>query len=263
MTVLAPASQWIYKQYLDLEKELKLQLQQYTLGHSIDALYKYLWDNFADWYLEYLKTDDTQKEFARELLKQYIILLHPYMPYETEVLWREFAGESGLLAKQLKDFEFITKYKINSQDVAEFEAVKNLIESLRSMRGLFAIDPATKLTVHTSSPTVLRYSKYFELLGKANVVEGKTLSFTVGTGELQVSIDIQHYLPDVKAEVTRTNKLIDNLQKQINGLNAKLQNKKFLANADQESIDEARQNLDLRNNELMEQQRKLEIIDNM
>ena len=147
MTNLSPASQWIYKQFNVLEKELELHLKHYTLGHSIDALYKYLWDNFADWYLEYLKTDETQKEFARELLQEYIVLLHPYMPYETEVLWQEFAGKNELLATQTRNLSFSTKYITVESEIAEFEAVKSLIISLRSMRGLFAIDPATKITV--------------------------------------------------------------------------------------------------------------------
>ena len=88
--LLQPASVWILEKYIELEDILEYQLGTYELNKSIDALYKFLWDYYADWYVEYLKTDDTQTVFAKELFKQYTITLSPYSPFETEALWREF-----------------------------------------------------------------------------------------------------------------------------------------------------------------------------
>lgn len=257
MTKLAPASQWILQRYIRLEEELATNLEKYTLGHSIDELYKFLWDSYADWYVEYLKTDETQKEFARELLTQFIITLHPYMPFETEALWREFAGKETLLAKEIKNSEWSGGFEINQNDIQEFQNIVDTITSLRSLRGLFAIDPATKLHINSKSKILENYTKYLELLGKTTISNGDELSYKLEQGDIQFSINILDYIGDQEVEKQRTNKVINNLQKQITSLQSKLSNEKFLENATLEVVSEAKENLELRQKELLEQQQKL------
>ncbi len=262
MTELAPASQWILQRYISLEEELAINLEKYTLGHSIDELYKFLWDSYADWYVEYLKTDDMQKEFAKQLFTQFVITLHPYMPFETEALWTEFADQDTLLAKELKDANWSKSFEINPQAVQEFQNIIDVITSLRSLRGLFAIDPATKLEVNSNSKELATYKEYLNLLGRTTIQEGEELSYKLEQGRIKFSIDILSYIPDVEVEKNRTNKNIQALEKQIFGLDKKLTNSKFLENATEEVIEESKANLYSRKQELMEQQQKLQLFNN-
>ena len=100
------ASFWILTKYYQLENQLQDSLQSYELAHSVDAIYKFLWDYYADWYVEYLKTDQSQLPFAREIFRQFVITCSPYCPFETEVLWKDFFGEHSLLATEVKDFSW-------------------------------------------------------------------------------------------------------------------------------------------------------------
>ena len=258
MPTLAPASYWILAKYRQLELDLATNLETYTLGHSIDSLYRYLWDAYADWYVEYLKTDQSQVKFARELYIQFLVVLHPYMPFETEVLWREFAGKSTLLAKEPRDADFVQRYALDTEQAAEFTQVIEVIERVRSLRGLFAIDPATKLEVVSESKLLHRYAEYLSLLGKTSVRRGEPAAYKLEL--LDLSVDILAYIPDQAAERARSEKLIASLQKQIKGLEAKLGNEKFLANADSETVQEARDNLQARRQELAAQEQKLQIL---
>ena len=258
MSTLAPASHWILAKYSRLEQQLAANLETYALGHSIDALYRYLWDAYADWYVEYLKTDTSQVAFARELYTQFLVLLHPYMPFETEVLWREFAGKSTLLAKEPRDTAFVSRYALDTERATEFTQVIEVIERVRSLRGLFAIDPATKLEVVSESELLHRYAEYLSLLGKTTVRRGEAAAYKLEL--LDLSVDILAYIPDQAAERGRSEKLIAGLQKQIKGLEAKLGNEKFLTNADPETVQEARDNLHARRQELAAQEQKLQIL---
>ena len=260
MIELSPASQWIYKKYNELENTLETNLQTYTLGHSIDALYRYLWDYYADWYVEYLKTDPSQAEFAKELFAQLIITLHPYMPFETEALWAQLHGDTQLLANVTKDSDFGTKYATDKDDIAQFESVTALVMTLRSMRGLFAIDPGTRLEVTTTNETLLKYKDFLALVAKVTLLQGDPQPYTLEANHYKVSLDILQYIEDKEQQIARTNKTITNIEKQITGLEKKLQNEKFITNASTDVITEAKENLSKRRKEKEQQEEKLRIL---
>ncbi len=259
---LSPASIWILEKYVNLEKVLDERLEDYELAHSVDALYKFLWDYFADWYVEYLKTDESQLGFAKQLFRQYIITLSPYMPFETEALWEKFFKEKQILAFEAKDSNWAKNLlaKLNQENQSnEFENVVDFVENFRSLRGLFAIDPGNLIEVYTQDSILLKYTNFVRLLCKAELVnEQKPDLFAVKTQNYQYNLDILSYIKDKQAEIQRTNKLITDLEKQISQLEAQLSNQKFLDNADPEIIEEKKQDLSSRKIELKQQQNKLE-----
>jgi valyl-tRNA synthetase len=260
MNNLSPASQWIYSKYKILQAELQLNLKSYELGHSVNALYTFLWDNYADWYLEYLKTDETQKQFGIQLFTDFIITLHPYMPFETEALWKEFAEQDTLLAEAVKDTGFLDKYSIDEVKVVEFEQIIYIIEQVRSLRGLFAVDPLTKLEVVCTNETITKYEKYFELLGRVLIIEEGNSSYNISVGDIVCGVDILKYIPDIQSEIQRTNKIIQDLERQILQIEGKLNNPGFVTNATEEVVSEARKNLMDRQNDITSQKQKLDMM---
>ncbi len=65
--MLSSASFWILSKYYQLEKTLDANLKIYELAHSVTAIYKFLWDDYANWYVEFLKTSEDDMTFAVEL----------------------------------------------------------------------------------------------------------------------------------------------------------------------------------------------------
>ena len=266
---LTPASLWILDKYITLEKALEQNLQTYELAHSVDSLYKYLWDFYADWYVEYLKTETSQKAFAKDLFKQFIITLSPYAPFETEALWKEYFAEKTELALEQKDFDWsrniltvsgLTKTEIENQ-IKEFELVVEFVQNLRSLRGLFAIDPANSVEIFTTSEGLLKYDKFIKLIGKGHLLnESKSELYTVKTYAFSYSIDILTYIKDKQKEIQRTQKLILNLQKQAETIQNQLSNPGFLEKAQQQTIDDKKLDLKRRQSEVAEQQKKLSFL---
>jgi valyl-tRNA synthetase len=258
MTDLNPASHWILEKYLNLEINLNQNLETYELAHSIDSLYHFLWNNYADWYVEYLKTNPSQKEFAKELFRHFVITLHPYMPFETETLWQEFFGENQLLAWQIKE---PINYTPDINKVKEFEKIINVVNNLRSLRGLFAIDPVIFLEIHTVDELIQNYSNFLKLITRTEVKN--TLNsdyYLVQNQNYTFSIDIFKYIPDINKEIARTQKLISNLQKQIENLEKQLGNNQFLKAAEPEIVAEKQADLENRKSELKQQETKLEFL---
>ncbi|MEM1311875.1 MAG: class I tRNA ligase family protein [Patescibacteria group bacterium] len=264
-TELKSASVWIFRKYLDLEKILDDSLESYELSHSVDSLYKFLWDYYANWYVEYLKTDDTQLNFSKELFKQYIVTLSPYLPFETEVLWSEFFKETTLLAKEIKDYNW-SKHVLellnkNLDKADEFENVIQFIESLRSMRGLFAIDPANYIQLFSTDSVLNQYSEFIKLVGRAEIVNQERENlYTIHSGQIVCTVNIFEYIKDRQAEIVRTQKIIKSLSKQIVSLETQLNNQKFIEKAESEVIQEKRQSLTDRQMDLKQQEDKLKVL---
>lgn len=259
---LTPASLWILQKYLDLQKQLDENLGQYELAHSVDALYDFLWNSFADWYVEYLKTDETQIPFAKKLFRQFVITLSPFMPFETEVLWKEFFDQSDLLAFEINNNEWCSQlwssYSDNLAQAQEFNLVVGFIQDLRSTRGLFAIDPAKPIQVYSTSKLLQRYSKFVQVMARSELITQQKLDYyTVKKEGYEYSLDILHYIVDKPSEIARTNKIITDLDKQIVALEKQLANESFVANAETEVVAEKQSDLKNRLAEKAEQEAKL------
>jgi valyl-tRNA synthetase len=265
-TPLTSASIWILKKYIELEATLVEHLKDYEFTHSIDALYRFLWDFYADWYVEYLKNDSSQLPFAKELFRQYIITLSPYCPFETEALRREFFGENELLALTPKDHNWshtvFTSIQ-NPDQSSEFEIVIDFIIRVRSLRGLFAIDPVTKMDIYSLDVILSQYVDFISVIGRCVLLNqtGDGL-YEIQTPHMSFKVDIFAYIQDTPKEISRTNKIIESLTKQIAGLESQLQNQKFLDNAEAQVISEKHSQLENRNLELKDQQEKLTILQN-
>lgn len=258
---LTDASVWIFSKYLELEKELQQNLETYELAHSVDILYKFLWDNFANWYVEYLKTDKSQIPFAKDLFRQYVVTLSPYAPFETEALWEQFFNEKQLLAFELKDINW-SKNVLNSiPELAtgqNFQDILDLVSDLRSFRGLFAIDPANFIAVKTQNSQFNQYLDFIKLVGRAEVeilnLEGL---YIIESNKFSLGINLLDYIKNIPAEIERTNKIIISLDKQILQLQNQLSNQVFLDNAEAEIIQDKQNDLASRQSEKQQQQAKL------
>lgn len=255
---LKPASAWILDTFFNLQNQLDQHLNDYELTHSVQALYTFLWDEFADWYVEYLKTDETQINFAHELFRQFIIILHPYMPFETEVLWKEYFGEENLLATTKIDQTWLDSYTYLKEDVKKFEIIIDFVRSLRSLRGLFAIDPALYLEVYSQSQLLTEYSDFIKLVARCQIKSSsKEGLYMVNSPQYSYAIDIDKIIKNKYTEISRTNKIINDLEKQIDQLESQLSNDKFINNAEPEVVLEKRNNLSQRRTELIQQQNKI------
>ncbi len=273
---LHPPSFWILTKYYQLEKDLEIYNQNYELAHSIDSIYKFLWDNYADWYIEYLKTTNpVEIDFAKQLFRQFIITVSPFCPFETEAIWSQFFGESTNLVKtikdptwsqkalelhfEVKDFDNLTKNKA----YLEFEKIIQFVNNIRSLRGLFAIDPVVAVTVYTDNQFLHRYNYFIKLICKVNLSPAIDQNlYRIKEIDYEYQIDIVQYIKNIEQEVARSNKQIESILKQISGINTQLTNPNFVQNAEAKTIQEKKEQLIQRQIELEQQQAKLVFLKN-
>ena len=186
---LSPASLWILSRFQNCQEKVNLSIQNLDFSEVVDALYRFLWDDFANWYVEFLKTDNTDLAFARVLFGHFVVLISPFAPFVADKLWTDFFGSSELLAKtttleltklcKLLTIEEIKVLLKNNSEVSpansiqEFENLVLFIKEIRSVRGLFGIDPGFVLTIFANFQT-LSYAKFLKHLAKCETkLEGE------------------------------------------------------------------------------------------
>lgn len=266
-TTLSPASIWILDKFLGLEKQLEKALEDYELAHFVDQLYTFLWDNYANWYLEYLKTDKSQMDFAKELFEQYLLILHPFDPFLTEYLWETYLEKKQLLAFEKRDFLYASKRLAGIDEtfreaaILEFDTVVEFIEKIRSLRGLFNVNSSQIMTIYTDFAKVFEYQEFLTKMIKVELTKDtKGKNYSVKTPNFGFSLDISAYIQDVAKEIDRTNKQIQSLEKQISALENQLKNQEFLQKAQIEVIDQKNQELEARKLELEANFGKLKVL---
>ncbi len=263
--LLSAPSIWILKKFIVLQANLKNSIAEYDIAHAIDDLYKFLWNDYADWYVEYLKTDATDLLFAKNLYRQYVVLLSPYSPFETEALWSDFFQEKNLIAFETVDenwpIEILSNQDNFEAKFAEFESVVNFIQSIRSQKGLFGLDPATQIEVYSVSEILSKYQDLIFKMAKAKILnEEKMALYNVKLDAFEYGLDINVLVKDKPAEIARTEKIILDLQKQASQLQIQLNNQGFLVSAEEEVILEKKDQIKKRTEEIKVQQDKLQFL---
>ena len=237
----ALATKWFDAMLKKTAAEVADLFSKYRLSEALMAVYKLFWDEFSSWYLEMIKpaygqpidqkTYDETLRFFDNLLK----LLHPFMPFITEELWQHIydrkEGESIMLSVLKLDAPTEADEKL----IADIELVKNIVAGVRTVRNQKNIAPkeALKLEVVEQNP-VAAYEPVIKKMANLESIEtvaqkGEgTASFLVGTTEFAVPLG---NLIDVEAEIAKQEAELKHLEGFLIGVQKKLSNEKFVANA--------------------------------
>jgi valyl-tRNA synthetase len=120
------ADHWILTQLDQAEKTIANHLDHYRFGEAYNVLYHFVWDDFADWYVECSKIN-LNINLLVNVLEATLKLAHPFAPFITETIWQTFAWEATPLVLS----EWPKPVAADSQAAQEFEAIKSIVAEAR------------------------------------------------------------------------------------------------------------------------------------
>lgn len=247
--------QWIVSALNTVTKEVTENLEKYELGIAVQKLYDFIWDQFCDWYIELAKTrlmaKDETSVGARQVLvwtfTSILKLMHPFMPYITEEIWQTMPHEGEAL--MAADYPIYNEKYAYPQAEAEMHRIMETIRAIRNRRAEMNVPPSRRAKVYVASSfeeTFRKGAQFVARLAYASEVEvGEAFSIpgavTIVTADAKVYIPMDE-LVDKKAELKRLNKELETAQKQLDQVNAKLNNPGFTGKAPANVVEGARQN---------------------
>lgn len=217
------ADAWIEARSQQVAGEVTQLLNQLRLGEAARVLHEFIWNDYADWYVEILKVNGSLVS-AKRVFETILALLHPLMPHITEVLWAQF-GHTDLLitgAWPAADTE------IALVDFAAMERFKDIVSTIRSARVLLGIAPGATLTVAAEAvplPEILAGVARVSVVAAATP-EMKQFPLRLGgriaIGGAAVSNDaIARAQERLGGEQTAANELLAHLQKTLKAMAGK------------------------------------------
>ncbi len=233
------AMAWFESKQNEVAAEVADLFSKYRLSEALMAVYKLFWDEFSSWYLEMIKPaygqgiNSTVHSATIGFFENLLRLLHPFMPFITEELWQQMyerkPGESIMVCPLSMD------NNVDSDMVQQFETVKEVISSVRSIRlqKNIAQKEALELQVVGENPVAAFNAVITKMcnLSALDVVDAKTdgaASFMVGTTEYAVPLG---NMIDVEAEIARMEAELKHKEGFLQGVMKKLSNEKFVNNA--------------------------------
>ena len=235
------AVKWFEAKLKEVNAEVNDLFKKYRISEALMAVYRLFWDEFSSWYLEMVKPEyqkpmdkasyDATLRFFETLLK----MLHPFMPFITEELWQNIY--------ERKDGESIMSDKLELEAptadeqalTANIELLKQIIGGVRTIRNQKNISPREALKLHIVGANeleayncVLAKMANLDEIAVVNEKDGTASAFMVGTTEYAVPLGDKI---DVAAEIEKAEAQLKHLEGFLAGINKKLSNEKFVANA--------------------------------
>ncbi len=252
----------ILERLLATEADVGAAFQVFEFSRAVQALYTFFWTDFCDWYVEVSKAklqDPAQRETCLAIqdlvLRQVLLLLHPFTPFITEELWHRlgYGGDDDFIQNQppgcgrsLGD----RGIKLDADAVRETGQLREFVVAARALKAdhnlaakkdvrFFAVvSDAAWSAIDHAAPQLTR------LIGASSIerreaVEGAPAALTpFGTIHLDLASSLD---PGIERE--RLGKELDKIEKAITGTRARLANPAFTAKAPPAVIDGARKQL--------------------
>jgi len=264
-------NKWIINLYNDLNIKVKTSIKEYKFNDAADALYQFIWKDYCDWYIEFIKPILNNSENLKDLeetkyisinvMKNVLLMLHPIMPYVTEeILENLFKSSNFAISSTWPEPIHNELTSTNSIDL-----IIKIISSIRSLRVEKNIPPNAKINIFLKNANehkreIIKNNKsLITNLAKINkitfVSEELTQSenFIISTiDELVLMIPLDGLI-DTAAEKNRLNKELSNINNEIDQISKRLNNQMFIDKAPSNVVEE------VKNKQKIFNQRKSEI----
>ncbi len=245
-TTTLTINRWILAELAATIGDVTAAVETHRFNDAASTLYRFVWNQFCDWYLELLKPifqgDNEQAKAEAQACSAYVLeeiykLLHPFMPFMTEELWAHTEDREGLLCHA----EWPSPEFDDAAAAAEINWLIDLVSGLRSVRSEMNVPPsaiAPLIMIGANEQTQSRLKRHEAAIRRLARVESIEMADTAPKGAAQVVIgEATACLPlgnliDLVAEKARIEKAIGKTLAEMERIGKKLANEKFVQNAD-------------------------------
>ena len=249
-------NRWIVGEAARATAAIGEALEGFRFDQAAGAVYRFVWNTFCDWYLELAKPvlhgeDSAARAETRAttawVLDRILHALHPFMPYLTEELWEQ-VGDGSLLATA--PWPADDSGPVDADAVAEMDWVVRLVSGIRTVRAEMNVPPGASIPAilrGASAATTARLSANRNQILRLARLSDVSLETEIPKGSAQIVVDEATLaLPladviDLDKERQRLQREIAKLASDIDKIDRKLADDKFVSRAPEEVVEEHRE----------------------
>ena len=256
MDELTTSDKWILTKLEQTIQTVRKHMDQYEFHVVGTELYRFIWDDFCDWYIELTKgsINNTTKTVLVKVLTCILKMLHPFMPYVTEEIYQMLPmHEESIMISQYPLYE---KEYVFESETKDMEEMIDFITRVRTY----------KLEQKVPKEAVVYYvGKEKELVFKLLKVQNETTELTSDMEKTMIHSNYDQYKIAYQFDQSKNKQeLKEKLEKELSSLNQSIERRKkllsnqgYVSHAPEQIVNKERENLQL------EEKRKAEIEEKM
>ena len=248
-------NQWIYVELQKTLEQVTKNIKDFRFDEASRVVYNFVWHTFCDWYIEFLKpifnsnnknSINEAKAFSTYILSNILKLLHPFIPFFTEFIWKENKLDKILNSDLINaSWPNIEKVKLFNQSSLEIKTLIQIISEIRSTKVQLNIPPKEycnimyfnetkkiKKSINANIEIIRQVGRVNKIIQKKNdiknIIQMVVLNEKIGL-EFETNIDIQSQKQRLSTKQTE-------IENKINSLNNKLSNKEYLKKAPKDIV---------------------------
>ena len=259
---LSLEDKWILKRLNNVVEEVSKNLDKYEIGLAASRIEDFIWEEFCDWYIEFAKerlnSDDenkkaTVKKVLLYVLKDMISLLHPFMPFITEEIYKQLPNKKDMLIVESwpqvrDDFNFDDEARVVDGAIEAIKAIRNQRQTLnlgsktRQDLIIYSSDENTRNFLEILKGQFVNLSKSGEI---SIISEDKEVEDAVSLifNDFKIYIPLENLI-DYDKERKRLKDEIKKLESEIKRAEGKLNNQGFVSKAPEAVVNEEREKLE-------------------
>ena len=250
-----PINQWIYNEFIQTQLLVSKNLEIFRFDEAAKHIYQFVWHSYCDWYLEFLipifnspnKVELVEaRGFSALMMANILKMLHPFIPFFTETVWLkndyDKVFKTNLISSSWPDYKPISKFKENYNNV---RCLIEFISSIRSTKAELKITPKLFCDVFfleksSKLKSIIKNNFTFaKQVGRINkILDSKNIdknSINILSMNEKISLKFNENI-DLISQKQKISQKIDILDKQMNIIKNKLNNKAYLKNAPKEIV---------------------------
>ncbi len=253
------ANRWILSRFNETVRDVTRALEEYRFNDGAQAIYRFIWHEFCDWYLELIKPvlygkDNPQERAVTQhvllnVLDGALRLLHPFMPFITEEIWQRLPHEGKSI--MIADFPRYEAALRDEEALRDMDLVMRTIGGIRNIRGEMDIAPNKQLDVlllAEADNVRNRLDQYRACI--THLARVGSLSFitsgerprdaaTAVIGDVEIFVAMAKGM-DLGGEARRLEKEIQKVAKELKLADGKLSNDEFISKAPAEVVEKVK-----------------------
>ncbi len=146
------SSRWILSRLSTTTEEVTRALDNYQFDAAADTLYKFVWGDFCDWFVELSKPhlragDATRIALLGHVLEATMRLLHPFMPFLSEDIWQRLPKSADApVSLCIASWPPAADFPADAEAERDFTLIQETIRAARNLRAEARLPPAQKLS---------------------------------------------------------------------------------------------------------------------
>jgi valyl-tRNA synthetase len=265
LRLLDVTDRWMLSRLQSAAGEVGEALEQFRFNEAAQALYRFVWSEFCDWYLELVKPrlyakDAPEAQAAAQAVTLHVLesilrLAHPFMPFITEEIWQALPVPPSIGGKvhtiMNRAYPAPDTRWNNPEAEKTVGLIQEAISAVRNIRGEMNVPPEKKAKLFVRGnpekcKILQKHSVYFEKLANIESVTIHSSGEKPKEAASGLAGDVELFVPlegliDVGVEKERISKEIGRMEGLLKGLEGKLSNPDFTNRAPKEVVDKERQ----------------------